>query len=500
MRRYLPPTLIAALILLAGCGGGSDLPVADAGPDQYIDTRSLIILSGRGADTNPALQYRWSITNKPPGSRAILSNAYTRSPTFPADIPGIYLIKLEIVDGVRIVSEDTTRVFLDSRVGTNTQDRTVLDAWKSLQGQIDKAGSGARLHLNPNIVYKLTSSLDLRDYRDITIDGNGATLLRADASEVSTILSYDYDGSTIIHVTAVPPNYRIGDFIVIASGQSINDVTVPARKILRIDGNFIEVDSPFSGPHSSGSVILKSFPLITGMPSHIESGSNPGIILQNIIFDGNGRANTVNFGWPINGTIILHGGGNSEIRFNRFIDISNENIIGHGIKIHHNTFDGLNGSALHTSVNDITRHINTPASFTDNAVFNPNRLEKFLNGHSEGAITFSWGEGLQIERNFFISDSHNYGVLGFFNGTAPNRNDNLFVKENYAYGFEYIIDIYKPLSEVTPLNILVTNNIFINSGGFIVRGPIDDASVRLGCNVGIDNEIIEAPQGMGECI
>lgn len=482
-----------ALLLLAACGGDSTSPIADAGPDQFIASRSLVTLSGGSTGVNSdKLVYRWRIVRKPENSRAKLSDTDTRNSTFAADVAGSYVIGLKVSDSEQSSPEDITEVVLNTTSDVQSQHKTVVDAWGSLQAAIYEAGSGARIDLNPDLIYKLTSSVNLRNYSNIVIDGHGATILRADAAEVSTTLNADYDGSTRIEVSSVPGNFRIGDQLVIPRGQSVDDASIGPRTIVSIEGNFITVDNPFGGSYPKGRTVFKSFPLIRGLPSGIEGGSNPGIILQNIVFDGNARNNNINYGWTLNGTIFLHGGKTSEIRFNRFVDISNENIIGHGFKIHHNTFDGLNGSALHTSVNDKTKIINTPASFTNNAVFNPNRIARGLNGHSEGAITFSWGPGAYISDNFFLSESGNYGVFGNFSGSSPNANVDLTIKNNYAYGFEYIIRIVSPLETPTH-NILMSYNTFDDSGDIISSGIDKDTTIRLGCNNAAGEKIMVAP-------
>ncbi len=81
-------------------------PVANAGINQSV-TRSgapaviTVTLNGTGStDANgDTLTYRWAITTKPTSSTAALSSATAASPTFVADLAGIYVATLIVNDG-----------------------------------------------------------------------------------------------------------------------------------------------------------------------------------------------------------------------------------------------------------------------------------------------------------------------------------------------------------------------------------------------------------------
>ena len=78
--------------------------------------------------------------------------------------------------------------------------------------------------------------------------------------------------------------------------------------------------------------------------------------------------------------------------------------------------------------------LNGKAEFINNIVINPNRIATGLNGHSEGAVTFSWGAGnLEIRDNYFYSKYGNQGVMGFFSGAAQHTDENLIVTGNYIW-------------------------------------------------------------------
>jgi uncharacterized repeat protein (TIGR01451 family) len=76
-------------------------PVANAGANQTVKVGAQVQLNGAGStdvDGN-SLIYKWSITTKPAGSSAVLSNPALVNPTFMADKFGTYIIQLIVNDG-----------------------------------------------------------------------------------------------------------------------------------------------------------------------------------------------------------------------------------------------------------------------------------------------------------------------------------------------------------------------------------------------------------------
>lgn len=468
--------IFSSPFILSGCS-------ADTLEYDYETTTGLFVpLNGPESidENNATLSYHWDIISKPAGSVASILTS-SRMTAFQADLDGLYIIRLIVNNGS--IDSDPDIITVNASSNSST---LVNNAQDLLQNEIDSIGNGATINLNKNLTYLFSSSLDLKNYQNIHINGNGATIKRVDSVETSTSLTEEYSGGQVVYVEYTPDNFKVGDYIAIASGNSKEEVTLDPREIINIEDGRITIKSGFSGNYSIGSTLFKSFFLIKGMASSVVLGSNPGTIIENILFDGNGQNNNINYYWYVNGTIALHGGKSSEIRFNYFKDTSNENIVGHGIKVHDNVFSGLNGSALHTSVHDITLSLNGLASFFNNTVIDVNRIDKDLNGHSEGAITFSWGAGnLTINDNFFYSYSGNYGVLGAFSGAAEHTDENLTVINNIAYNFEYIIKIYSPTSTPTR-NILISNNIFSNCGYNDFTHLSGDSTIRLGCNTEVD--------------
>ncbi len=87
-------------------------PVADAGPDQKVLSGDTVTLDGSGSsdpDDDP-LTYVWSFISMPSGSSATLSDAAAINPSFVADLPGTYLLRLIVNDGEIDSDPDTVTI------------------------------------------------------------------------------------------------------------------------------------------------------------------------------------------------------------------------------------------------------------------------------------------------------------------------------------------------------------------------------------------------------
>jgi len=76
-------------------------PSADAGADQSVQTGVVVTLDGSASsdEDGDILAYSWSITSKPMGSSATLSDDAVVSPTFTPDVDGTYELALMVYDG-----------------------------------------------------------------------------------------------------------------------------------------------------------------------------------------------------------------------------------------------------------------------------------------------------------------------------------------------------------------------------------------------------------------
>lgn len=116
-------------------------PIASAGPDQTVTATTLVTLDGTGSvDLNGnALTYAWTITSKPNGSSAVLSNASSVAPSFTADIAGSYVISLVVNNGTYASNPDTVIV---TAIFNVTQPSPTPPLSQSVAYQMDYAHSG----------------------------------------------------------------------------------------------------------------------------------------------------------------------------------------------------------------------------------------------------------------------------------------------------------------------------------------------------------------------
>ncbi len=90
-------------------------PVAIAGPDQNIETGSLLLLSGNGTDADgDLLSFSWTFASKPFGSTAILSDSSIANPTFTADLSGTYVLNMTVDDGIVTSALDSITITASS--------------------------------------------------------------------------------------------------------------------------------------------------------------------------------------------------------------------------------------------------------------------------------------------------------------------------------------------------------------------------------------------------
>ena len=87
-------------------------PVANAGPDQTALVTHVVTLDG-SASSDPegdGVSYQWTLSARPAGSAAVLSNPSSVSPTFLVDRPGTYTAQLVVNDGSASSAADTVTV------------------------------------------------------------------------------------------------------------------------------------------------------------------------------------------------------------------------------------------------------------------------------------------------------------------------------------------------------------------------------------------------------
>jgi hypothetical protein len=98
------------------------IPVARAGPDQTVMPGTQVSLDGSASFdpvTRDPLTYDWAFVSRPNGSDTALAGATTVNPSFTADVPGSYVVRLIVHDGVSPSRPDNVTVTANSRPTAN---------------------------------------------------------------------------------------------------------------------------------------------------------------------------------------------------------------------------------------------------------------------------------------------------------------------------------------------------------------------------------------------
>ncbi|MDZ7644677.1 MAG: PKD domain-containing protein [Woeseiaceae bacterium] len=113
-------------------------PVADAGPDQTVETGDTVFVDGSGsADAdNDSLTYEWSIISSPAGSSAGLNASDEAIANFTADNEGIFVLQLIVNDGFVDSAPDTATITVEAPppVMTDSDGDGLTDAGEAALG------------------------------------------------------------------------------------------------------------------------------------------------------------------------------------------------------------------------------------------------------------------------------------------------------------------------------------------------------------------------------
>ena len=161
-------------------------PIANAGPDQTVNVGNTVSLNGSTSsdvDGNP-LTFAWSITSRPSGSTAALSNPAAVMPSFVADRSGQYVVQLIVNDGT-----------------VNSAPDTVV---------INTGNSPPIANAGPNQTVTVTSLVHLNGSGSSDVDGNALTFAWSFVNRPSG------STATLSNSTAVMPTFTadaLGDFV-----------------------------------------------------------------------------------------------------------------------------------------------------------------------------------------------------------------------------------------------------------------------------------------------
>lgn len=96
----------------------NDPPTANAGSDRTVFVGDTVTLDGSGSSDveDDALAYQWAFTSLPQNSHAVLLNPAVDSPSFTADMPGIFEIQLSVNDSQVESAPDTVSIIANYRI------------------------------------------------------------------------------------------------------------------------------------------------------------------------------------------------------------------------------------------------------------------------------------------------------------------------------------------------------------------------------------------------
>ena len=367
------------------------------------------------------------------------------------------------------------------------------------------AGKSTRLVFSANKTYVYDTTGDIRGISNLIINLNGATLKRADASMTKTTLASDIGtGQGTIPVTAIPENWQVGDTLAAYSDTTNNNVTKNSAVITSINRVTNKVyttgglgsTATWTSIIPSGATVAKKFSCFSGDKSDgVGAAVNTNIKIINGTIDGN-RTNQENYSWFFNIEVIMNGNCCSISNVN-FKDTAGECIVGHGIDVNSCRFTYLNGSAFHLSVHDDTVAQGSISRFRNNYVDRVCLATNAVNGHSEGAITFSWGAGRLIIKGNEIKHGSE-SVFGGFGLEATNPDKWLIIKDNICSDFKQIF--HSLASEQSA--VILDDNIFSNCGNNVdtLLKLSADISSSVGHNAFVDGTVAGGSQRIREAI
>lgn len=198
-------------------------PTPIAGPDQRVSTGTQVILDGSESfdvDGRP-LSHEWQFYSRPQGSRAVLSNANTPTPSFTPDIDGAYVLFLSVDNGEYNSSSDLIDDFNQSLYDRQYQDRVTVIA--TFPQPVPILGPDQRIaYAGPNSLIldasRTTTASDYTYYdwwlisKPITSNATIVTSDRFDPNGAQ--LNYDIEGDYVVRMDTDDKDRSVFDTIV----------------------------------------------------------------------------------------------------------------------------------------------------------------------------------------------------------------------------------------------------------------------------------------------
>ena len=219
-------------------------PVANAGPDQTVETGATVTLDGSASSDSDgdALIYAWSFTSVPDGSTSSLADATSVTSTFVTDIDGTYVVGLIVNDGE--VDSERDSVSISS---TTTNSPPTADA-----GSDQSVTTGDTVSLDGSL--SSDPDGDSLTYAWVfTSIPEGSEVSLSDATSAAPTFVADLDGTYVVDLT-------VSDGAVESAPDTVSIVAATPEPKLRLfaknfRGEYEERSLPYN---SSGSATIST--------------------------------------------------------------------------------------------------------------------------------------------------------------------------------------------------------------------------------------------------
>ena len=182
------------------------VPVANSGPNQNVVVSTLVTLNGAASsDANfDPLTYKWALVSKPANSVAALTPATLASatPTFTADLAGVYVVTLIVNDG---------------KVDSTPSAVTVTAAAANVAPVANAGTTQTVTRANGSVV--------------VTLNGTGSTDANGDTLTHRWVLTTQPVGSAAALVTAAPASTAQPTFTALIAGVYVATLIVNDGKL-----------------------------------------------------------------------------------------------------------------------------------------------------------------------------------------------------------------------------------------------------------------------------
>ena len=236
---------------------GYAYPMPAAGPEQHVLTGTTVSLDGSASydvDARP-LSYDWHFYSRPSGSRASLANANTATPTFMADVEGVYVAQLVVNNGA--LSSVRGHRHLGDLQSVNVDyagvDRVVIYAYDELGLPVPDAGpdrirtyTGTEsIPLDGSGSYHTSNLLINYNWKLVHApEGSGASIdTPFDTAPDSASLLADLEGTYVVGLNPYPFDILFDQTLITLTSNNApvadagGDQTVSAGSLVLLDGS-----------------------------------------------------------------------------------------------------------------------------------------------------------------------------------------------------------------------------------------------------------------------